>query len=62
MHFNSKFFFFSFTTNQDYFNHFEMIQSLGGAKTGEKTTDHPQQRTGLTSHVPRKKLKPTVVR
>ena len=25
---------FGFTARQDYFNHFDSIQSLGGAKTG----------------------------
>ena len=37
--------------NQDYFNHFEQSQSLGGEKMGdprEKTPDHPQAELGLS--------------
>ena len=45
------FFFFDlgFTTHQDYFTHFELSQSLGGAKMGdlrEKPPDHPQAELG----------------
>ena len=60
--------FFSFdlglTAHQDYFTHYELSQSLGGAKTGdprEKTSDHPQAEHGL-SHVTRARLEPTAVR
>ena len=28
-------FYLSFTAHQDYFTHFELSQSLGGAKTGD---------------------------
>ena len=38
-----------FTAHQDYFTHFELCQSLGGAKAGdprEKPSDHPQAELG----------------
>ena len=45
--------FLTFTACQDYFTHFELINVLGGAKTGdppEKPPDHPQAELGL-SHI-----------
>ena len=44
-------FYLGFTTRQDYFTHFELSQSLGGAKMGdprEKTPDYPQAELGLS--------------
>ena len=49
-----RFFFFyylGFTARKDYFTHFELSQSLGGAKTGdprEKPLDRPQAELGLS--------------
>ena len=43
--------FFSFMACQDYFIHFELSQSVGGAKMGdpwEKTPDHPQAELSLS--------------
>ena len=59
-----SFFDLGFMAHEDYFTHFELSQSLGGAKMGqprEKPTDHPQTELGL-SHVTRARLKPTAVR
>ena len=49
------FFLFGFTAHQVYFTHFELRQSLGGAKMGnprEKPPDHPQAELGLTNKTP----------
>ena len=45
------FLYLGFTARQDYFTHFELSQSIGGAKMGhprEKPPDHPQAELGLT--------------
>ena len=50
-----------FTGCQDYFAHFELSQSLGGAKTRdplEKTPDHPQAELGLSHMWPELGLNP----
>ena len=50
--------------HQDYFTHFQLSQSLGGAKMGdprEKMPDHPQAELGL-SHVTRGRLELTAKR
>ena len=43
---------FGFTACQDYFTHFEPSQSSGGAKTGEKLSDHPQAELSLSQMRP----------
>ena len=60
------FFFFDlgFTAHQDYFAHFQLSQSQGGAKTGdpwEKPPYHPQADLGL-SHMTQARLEPTAWR
>ena len=55
------FFLFFFDLCQDYFTHFELRQSLGGAKTGdprEKSHDHPQAELGLSHMWPELGLNP----
>ena len=45
------FFYLGFMANQDFFTHFDLSQSLGGAKMRdpwENTPDHPQAELGLS--------------
>ena len=54
-------FFFSFAARQGYFTHFELTQSLGGAKTGdlwEKPPDHQQAELGLSHMWPERGSNP----
>ena len=57
------FLYLGFMARQDYFTHFELIQSLVGAKTGdarEKTPEHPQSQRACPTCA-RARLEPTAI-
>ena len=50
--FVSVVFYLDFTACQDYFIHLGLSQSVGGAKTGGETPDHPQVELDLSHMSP----------